>query len=504
MAEYLHGAYSQIQAVGSRVSTESQNAIVYIGTAPVHTVPGGAKNVNKPILVTNIAEARKMLGYSDDYASYTLCEAMHAHLEINGVGPLIFINVLDPAKHVKSSQGSTSLTPKNGKVTMLNAEGVILDSVVVKSGSTTKVKGTDYSIQYNVDKKTVVIAELKSKSLGTAALSITYSEIDPAAVTAADVIGTTDGYGLNTGCYAVQNVYQETGFIPSFLVAPGFSSVPSVHAAMAENSTKINGHWDAYLLADLPIQDGEEAITMATVATWKNANGYNRENETVYFPMAAGVDGRKYHLSTLAAANLQLLMADQDGIPFRTASNTECAVIENLYLGESTTGRVYDDTLINSLLNRNGIASAAFVGGRWVIWGAHSADYSEDNADSVNVAETNRMMLYYISNDFQQRRSADVDKPLTVNDIQSIVAEEQSRLDALLKIGALIYGEVHMNAEPDDMSDIMQGDFSITFNVTTTPLAKSLTAVVNWTADGFTTYLNPSLRNKKRRRNNAI
>ena len=98
------------------------------------------------------------------------------------------------------------------------------------------------------------------------------------------------------------------------------------------------------------------------------------------------------------------------------------------------------------------------------------------------------MMLYYITNDFQVRRNADVDKPMTANDLQSIVAEEQARLDALLKIGALLYGEVHKNVQEDDRSDIVKGDFSITFRVTTTPLAKSLTAVANWTEEGFVTY----------------
>lgn len=488
MAEYLHGTYGQIQAVGSRVSTESLNAIVYIGTAPVHTIEGGAENVNKPILVSNIAEARKKLGYCDDFAAYTLCEAMHIHFDLNGVGPLIFINVLDPAKHVKAEKGTASLTPENGRVTIVAADKVVLDTVEVKAGSATKVKGKDYAISYNVDKKIIIISELKKGSLGTSALTISYKQIDPSAVTTDDVIGSSDGFGLNTGIFAVRDVYQATGFIPSFLVAPGFSSIPAVHGAMVENSTKINGHWDAYMLVDLPIFSGEEAVTLATAVTWKNANGYKKENETVYFPMVSGIDGMKYHLSTLAAANLQVLLVDQDGIPFRTASNTECAMIENLYLGEDSKGRVYDDTLINEVLNKNGIASAAYVGGRWVVWGAHSADYNPDDADSINVSETNRMMLFYISNDFQHRRSNDVDKPLTANDLQSIVAEEQARIDALLKIGALIFGEVHLTADFDDKSDIMNGDFSITFNVTTTPLAKSLTAIVNWTPDGFTTY----------------
>ena len=307
-------------------------------------------------------------------------------------------------------------------------------------------------------------------------------------MTSADVIGSSDGLGLNTGIFAVKDVYQATGFVPSYLAAPGFSSIPAVHSAMYQNSVKINGHWDAYIFADLPIMDGETPITLDTAATYKKANGYTHENEKVFFPIAEGLDGNKYHLSVLAAANFQELLIAQDDIPYRSASNTACAMIQNLYLGEEFRGRIYDDSIINEKLNKNGIASAAYVGGRWAIWGAHSADYDQDNATQINVAETNRMMLYYISNDFQARRAIDVDAPLTPNDIRSIVAEEQARLDALVNSGALLYGTVSLNASSDTMSDILSGDWKFAFNVTTTPLAKSLTAIVSWTDDGFVTY----------------
>ena len=494
MSDYLHGAYGQIQTVGTRVAEESQSAIVYIGTAPVHTLAlenGGSYNVNKPVLVRNIAEARKYFGYSEDWAKYTLCEAMHVHLEVKGVGPLVLINVLDPARHKASAKVTNTLTPNNGRISIPSAENVILESVVIKTtgeSPVTKVKGTDYTIAYNIDKKTIVISEVTAGSLGSAALSVEYYNIDAAAVTAADVIGATDGLGQNSGIFAVADVYQLTGCIPSFVGCPGFSSVSAVHAAMGAQSRKINGHWDAYLFADLPILDGETAITLETVRTYKAANGYNQENETVYFPLAKGVDGKTYHLSVLSAANFQALLMAQDGIPWKTASNTECEVMSSLYLGENDTGRVIDDSLINNKLNKYGIASAAFVGGRWVIWGCHSADYDPDNGDEINLAETNRMMLYYISNDFQHRRIGDVDKPVTNNDLKTIVAEEQTRLDALVKVGALTYGTVELNASADSASDIMDGDYSFAFNVTTTPLAKSLTAIVNWTDEGLTTY----------------
>ena len=488
MAEYLHGAYGVVQAAGAGVAARSASAIVYVGTAPVQTVEGGASTLNRPIVVNNIAEAKQIFGYSDDWASFTLCEAMHAHLELNGVGPLILINVLDPATHRDSEATPKSLTPVNGRLTIADAELAILDSVTIVAGSTPKTKGTDYDIVYNASKKAIIATELTAGALGTSALTVTYNTVDPSAVTAAAVIGSTDGLGLNTGLYAVANVYQETGYIPSFLLCPGFSSTPSVHTAMLTVASKINGHWDAWVMADLPILDGSTPITLATAPTWKQTNGYNAENESVYFPMASGTDGSKYHISVLAAANFQTLLAEQDGIPYKTASNTACPIIENLYLGANVTGRVYSDDLINRTLNKNGISSAAYVGGQWVIWGCHAADYNPDNAGNINISETNRMMLYYISNDFQHRRTRNVDKPLTANDIKTIVSEEQSRLDALVKIGALTYGEVHTSATEIARSDVVEGNYTFTFNVTTTPLARSLTAIVNWTPDGFETY----------------
>lgn len=488
MADYKHGAYGVIQAVGSRVADESQGAIVYVGTAPVHNVEGGANNVNKPIVVNNIAEARKYFGYSDEWDKYTLCEAMHVHLENKGVGPLVFINVLNPATHKASDAGTVSKTPENGRVTIPAAQDIILDSVVVKSGNTAKIKGTDYAIAYNIEKKTITISELTAGALGTSALTITYNTVDATAVTTADVIGASDGLGLNTGIFAIKNVYQLTGYIPAYLAAPGFSSVPAVHAAMYQNSVKVNGHWDVYMFVDLPIVNGETPLTLDTARTYKNGNGYTKENETVFFPLAQGTDGKIYHLSVLAAANFQELLLAQDGIPYKTASNTDCSLIENLYLGASNTGRIYDDSIINEKLNKNGIASAAYVGGRWAIWGCHSADYDQENGDQINVAETNRMMLYYISNDFQHRRTPDVDKPMTANDLQTIIAEEQTRVDALLNIGALTRGVVTLNADAQAKSDIMNGDYSFLFDITTTPLAKSLTAIVNWTDEGFVTY----------------
>ena len=377
-------------------------------------------------------------------------------------------------------------------MTVTNAGEAILDSIVVsrtvEETTTTFVKGTDYTVSYNYQKKTITIAEITAGALGTAALSVVYDVVAPGSVAASDVIGASDGNGLNTGLYAVKNVYQMTGMIPSYLMAPGWSEIPSVHAVMADVSVKINGHWDAWMFTDLPIMDNNTALTLDTAVTWKNANNYNKDNETVSFPMFVGTDGKHYHASVIRAANFLALLAENDGYPYHTASNTEAGIIANLWLGASSTGRVYDDTLINEKLVKNGICSAAYVGGRWVIWGAHAASYDQENGNTINVSETNMMMLFYVSNDFQHRRVLNVDRPLSSNDIQSIVAEEQTRLDALVKIGALTYGYAYLNTDEIARSDMYNGDYLFTFNVTTTPIAKSMTALVNWVDDGFSTY----------------
>ena len=299
MAEYKHGALGNVNAAGTKVAEKSKAAMVYIGTAPVHTVENGEKNVNVPMLINDISEAKKYLGYSEDWASYTLCEPIHHHFETKGVGPLVFINVLDPKKHKSDESGNISKKPENGRIRIPAAGNIILDSVVVKTkgDSATKVKGKDYSISYSSEKETIVIAEITSGALGTEELAITYDSVDPNKVTTDEVIGSTDGLGKNTGIYAVKNVYPATKYIPSFILCPGFSSVPAIHTVMYQNSKKINGHWDAFMRADLPLTDGGTQLTFETANIYRKANGYDRDNEVVYFPVIQGTDGRIYHIS---------------------------------------------------------------------------------------------------------------------------------------------------------------------------------------------------------------
>lgn len=486
MPEFLHGAYGKINAIANRETNNGKSAMVIFGTAPVNTVVGGSKNVNKPVLLRSMGEAQEKFGYSNDWASFTLCEAFHRFFDVVGVGPIVAVNVLDCDAHKKDSKTTKSLTPVSGRVTILNADCVIVDTLNVAG----KAYGTDYILSYDYSRGALNIIETAPGKLGTTALEVSYFEVDTAKVDNDAIIGTTDEMGLNTGLYAVKNVYQETGFVPEYILAPGWSSITEVHDVMKAVSRNINSHWNAWIIADLPLVDGEgTALNMVTVSAYKKNNGYTAENETVCWPMTENTDGKKYHLSVLRAANHLAQLIEDNGAPYHTASNTPCEDISNIYMGEEMRGRNFSDELINKYLNAYGITSATFAGGRWVLWGASAADYDQDNADAINVGETCRMMLYHISNDFQIRRTRSVDKPMSVNDILSVAAQEQERLDALVSIGALTYAKVVINAKLMEKTDIMNGDWTFDFSITNTPLAKSLTARVTWVDNGFQTYI---------------
>ena len=101
---YKHGVYTARVANAGALTAKAQGTIpVYIGTAPIHLAAdyatNGAARVNTPILINSYREAVALLGYSDDWANFTLCEVIHAHFlnDINPIAPIIVVNMNDGA-----------------------------------------------------------------------------------------------------------------------------------------------------------------------------------------------------------------------------------------------------------------------------------------------------------------------------------------------------------------------------------------------------------------------
>lgn len=64
-------------SVSAPVSVNSGLQVI-VGTAPVNLLADPAAAVNTPLLANTFKEAAAAAGYSDDFAKYTLCDAISA------------------------------------------------------------------------------------------------------------------------------------------------------------------------------------------------------------------------------------------------------------------------------------------------------------------------------------------------------------------------------------------------------------------------------------------
>lgn len=478
---YKHGNYAafNMQDAHAQGASTSNYVPVYVGALPVHTIAGGGAKVNTPILLSDFTQAVKTVGYTDDWTHFDLCEAIYAHFVLAQAGPIVVVNVFDPEK-TKENKETTAIATNN-QVILGDMGNVILDSFTVEG----KARDSDYTLTYDyVTERIIVKGAYKGALEGT--LSIAYDEAAPG-VTKEDVIGATDGEGTDTGVYLIRRVYQETGKIPCRLLCPGFSHVPAVHEAMEAVCNQIGGHFDVFMLTDLPIEDEGGALKPSEAVAWKTANFYTKDNEKTCWPRWSGNDGRMYHLSVLCAVNFQKLENEAGGVLYQTASNTKILIGGKPYYGENAT-LVLDEQMVNETLLQYGVTSCTYHGGSWVLWGSHCASYEPGNVSALNLYDSTLMMMYYLANDFQVRRAEEIDRVASVNRIKQIVSEEQATLDALVSIDALLYGKAYFVLNEETRGDMLTGDFALRWEITQSLSIKSITGTVQHTDAGLLTF----------------
>ena len=175
--------------------------------------------------------------------------------------------------------------------TLVYADGVL--TITVKSGGAlagkskiaitadqAKREGVDYELSYDYGASTLNV-KLKGGRL-SASMTASWYDIDTSAITEQTVIGSAADY---TGLYSVGRMYQELNVVPSLMAAPGWSEKPAVYAAMMAASQKINEHWYAFVVADIPLEydevfEGSAAVAEHT-AVFTGA-GYDIDTLAVY------------------------------------------------------------------------------------------------------------------------------------------------------------------------------------------------------------------------------
>lgn len=452
---YRHGVYvSEVPtSILPPVLAESSVPVVF-GTAPINMAEDVRGAINKPILVYSYQEAVEKLGFvpanpDTGIFDFTLSEFMRSHFALFAAAPVVFVNVLDPDKHTSTVTDST--------VTLVNDRasihvGAILDTVLVASedGSTTYVLGNDYDLTLGAGGE-VIINRIEGGNISeNAQLSVSYDYLDPSKVTEADIIGGIDANtGLPTGLELLNEVFPRFRIIPGQVLAPRYSTSPTVAAVMAAKAGNINGHFKAVALSDIPT----DTVSDYTEAPgWKNDNNVVGSQQIVCWPMAS-LGGEKFHLSTQLAGVICRTDSENSDVPYKSPSNenlqADATVLVDgteIYLGPDSA----------AYLNGEGIVTGLnFIGG-WKAWGSRTAAYPIIS-DPKDAFIPIRRMFNWIGNTLILTFWQKVDDPLNRRQIDTVVDSANIWLNGLASRGFILGGRVEFLEAENPVTDLMDG-----------------------------------------------
>lgn len=456
---YKHGVSISESATSVAAPVTSLAGLpVVFGTAPVNRSTLTAAPVNVPVLCYSLPEAVQAFGYSDDWTKYTLCEMMDSHFRQYALSPVVLVNVLDPSSH------KTAVTPALKDVidrtVMLTEEGILLNTVTVKSqdGTTTYNKNTDYVIGFNDDGHVLITAK-STIPTNTTKLSIGYTKLDPSAVDAADIIGGVDANGKTTGLELLNEVFSRFGLVPGLVLAPGFSSDPTVASVMTAKAGNINGIFKALALTDLPTDDVDWYLD---APKWKTDNAFTSNRQVALWPKVKLGDNF-YHYSTQLAGIIGAADAANGGIPFASPSNKPLKA-GGLALEDGS--EVVLGLEQANYLNSQGITTALSFNGSMRSWGNYTGAYPSvtDPKDSYIAV---RRMFDWIGNSTILTYWQHVDAPTNKRLIETVVDSLNIWINGLVSAGALLGGRLEFRTEDNPTANLLAG--SVRFRLFITP-----------------------------------
>ncbi|MEF3312614.1 phage tail sheath family protein [Paenibacillus sp. GYB004] len=475
---FKHGVYVTEQPTSILAPVEANSAIPFVvGTAPINLSKLAEVPVNKPILAYTYKEAVEALGYSDDWASYTLCEFIYSHFALYGLSPVILVNVLDPADTDHKETVVPASVPVTDGVVTIGVEGIVLSSVVVKSSDgTTTYTAADYSAAFD-DKGHVVITR---KAAGTipanvTALQVGYDKLKPSGVVAADVIGGVDGTsGALTGLELINEAFPRFGLVPGLVLAPGYSQDPTVAAVMTAKAGNINGNFKAMALTDIPT----DTVTLyGDVPAWKSDNSYTSTQQIPTWPMIKLGD-QLFHGSTQIAGVIGTTDAGRGGVPYASPSN-KALKANGAVLADGT--EVFLGIDQANYLNSQGIVTPLNFGNGWRLWGNNTGAFpgTTDPKDSFIPV---RRMFNWISNSIILTYMQKVDEPMNKRLVEAVTDSINIWLNGLTASGALLGGRVEFNASENPVTDLMAGKMRFHLYITPPSPAQEIIFLLEYDA----------------------
>lgn len=456
---------------------------VIVGTAPVNQLTDPEAAVNTPLYLSTYKEAVAAVGWSDDFAKYTLCEAISANFQVMGTAPIVVINVLDPGKHTTPLDATT--VQVNDGVAQIDKTGLLLKKLVVKKDTTALTEGTDYIATFN-DDGTVNIALLDDgKGKDATTLSVSGSILDPTKVTAADIVGgVSAATGEETGLEVIRQVYPKFGKVPGILLAPRFSKDALVCAALQAKCRKINGVFNAVCFIDLDC--GTSGAQKYTDAAEQKAKQTATSREAYPLWLYTKVGETVYSGSSMAAAATVYNDSQNGDRPVASPSNVTVP-ISAACLKDGT--EVLMDQEQGTFLNDQGIATFIRSGTDFVIWGNETAAYPK-NTDPKDAFLCIRRFFNYAWTSFVLDNMSKLDKPMNPKRLQSIIDSENMKGSKYVSEEACASYRIVADTEKNTAAELVAGHYHFYLYCTPFPPLKQMNVTMEYEASSLVTALN--------------
>ena len=454
---FYHGVKTSEQATALSAPVKVENGITFaVGTAPVHSVGGEA---NKIVLAESYAEAVKALGYSKEWDKYTLCEVMKTHFELYKTGPVVFVNVLDPAKHRKANAGEEYKLGSDG--TVILPFDTIADTVTVKESEgegTVYALDTDYTLTYS--DSGLILEKTAGSTISGSTIYVESFSVDASAVSENDIIGGVSvADGSKSGLELLDGVLTCTGIVPEFIIAPGFSENVNVAAAMSLKAAAINELFEGKAITDM---DTVSLRNATDACKSKEAVGGSSSNQIICYPNV-GLGGVRYHLSAHIAALMAVVDGQNEGVPSASPSN-KALNIDSIILADGA--EINLELAEANRLNSMGIVTALnFIGG-FKAWGNYTACYPDDNDPKNYFISVNRMFAY-VAKILIFTHWSQIDSKMTPRLFEAITDSVNIWMNGLTADNHLLGGRVEFISGENPLEALMAG--KIKFHVYITP-----------------------------------
>lgn len=471
-----HGVFITEETTAITVPKESSAGLqVVIGTAPVNMAEDPSKMVNVPILANSAAEAMKMLGYSDEFDKYTLCQSMYATNNLYQVNPVVYINVLNPDVHKKAlTEVSVSVSEMQAVV---KETGVLKKGLVVKkqTGDSSALKlGEDYVTSFDVNGYMVITLLSTGAAAAAENLVVSGYKLDPAAVKADDIIGAVNpSTGAETGMEVIRQVYPKLGVVPGILLAPGWSHISNVGIALQAKAVNINGVFKAIAFLDIPTDTEHGARKYTDVKKVKEKCGFTSEYAYNLWPCVQ-VGDKILAYSAVAAARTAYMDSENEDVPSRSPSNKPITIIGTC-LADGT--EVVLDQDQATTINGYGVATAINING-FRMWGNYTGAYPA-SGDAKDIWINVRRMFNWQGNTFILTYFDKVDDPMNHILVENVVDSENIRCAAFAPIhwaGA----SIEYLAADNPTTDILAGKMTFRQHIAPYTPAETINNILNY------------------------